>query len=350
MVYHLKEDREELNTIFINSEEFDKLDAEYVVLLVKDRILGFVTIGAPVSNRKYDKTLFELIESITSSIYISITNALLFDKIKKQTEVINKKYNTLKSINHVIKNINSCDDINELTKITMRNLELGYGVQRGFITLFIDNKFKSFGHINLPEITTDNIAISSELMDLACEETFYEFNGNNVSNYLPTLNLNENSEANCLVAAPIRIDNSSMDNKGVLGYIIIIETQEALKQEEILLIDTMANSIAPVVRQMEVSNYIKDHYKIDDKSLLLEKVKAKLVSREEYYVDFKIFYKEIQKSPFREIDLGDYENFDYNYFDNYVFLATELEVDESLFDGYLIISDLEDFYEQVSEL
>jgi len=350
VVYHIEKDRDKLNTIFENPQEFDQLEAEYVVLLVKDKIIGFVTIGKPVSEREYDATLFELIESVATSIYISITNASLFDKLNKQTEIINKKYRVLTRLNRVIKNINSCESLAELATITMQNLELGYGISKGFVALLDDKGFKVYGDINLPHLMSEYVTFTDELMETASEETYFEFSAANIKNYFPGFDEANHPDANCFVVSPIRIDNMSIENDGLLGFVVMLETKEALKQEEIILIDTMSNSIAPIIHQMELANYVQESYKLDDEKAFIEDLKEKLKAREEYFLDFKVYYKEIVKKPFKSVDLSMFEGLNYRYFDDYVFLVTEQEVDESLFDGTMMISDLEDFYEQIENL
>lgn len=350
IVYHIEKDREALNKIFVNSEEFKKLDAEYVILIVKDKILGFVTIGKSVSNRKYDSTLFELIESVATSIYISITNALLFDKITKQTEMLNKKYSTLKKLNRVIKNINSCENIKELINLTLRNLELGYGVKKAIITLVEGDKHKVVGNINMPKTFEQNLEISDIAIELISDETHYEYTSENLEKYFPMVKLEDYPDSNCLIVSPIRIDNSLIKNNGILGYIIILSTYEALKQEEILLIDTLANSISPIIYQMEEKDFIKENHKENEEQLLVQDIKEKLIAREEYFIDFKIYYKRIEKLPFVTLDLKDYDNFKYFYFDNFIFIVTNNELEENLFEDYITISDIDDFYSQVKEI
>ncbi len=55
----------------------------------------------------------------------------------------------------------------------------------------------------------------------------------------------------------------------------MLETKEALKQEEIILIDTMSNSIAPIIHQMELANYVQGSYKLDDEKAFIEDLKRK---------------------------------------------------------------------------
>lgn len=349
IVYHVKDDINELELIFDNAEEFEKLEAEYVVLLVKDRIIGFVTIGKPVSDREYDETLFELIESIATSIYISITNAILFDKLNKQAEIINKKYKTLIGLNKVIKNINSCVTLTELSNLTMQNLEIGYGVQKGFIALLNEQGFSVTGQINLPHLEDTYVSFTDQLMEASCEDTYFEFSAQNIKDFFPGFEADRHPDANCFVVSPIRIENLSSENQGLLGYIVMFETKEALKQEEIIMIDTLANSIAPIVHQMDIANEIQLNYKIDQEKAMIVDIEEKLKARNEYFLDFKIYYKEILKRPFEKVDLSAYASLDYRYFDDFLFLVTDQEVDASLFEGFLMISDLDDFYEQIQK-
>lgn len=72
IVFNYRGDRKELEKIFVDCSGFKYLEAEYIILLVKDKILGFVTISKPVNEREYDQSLFELVESL-APLYIYLS-------------------------------------------------------------------------------------------------------------------------------------------------------------------------------------------------------------------------------------------------------------------------------------
>ncbi len=134
--------RNEFYDLFRNSEEILKdIQAQYIVSLKKDnRLIGFVTLGPKVNDSQYEKSIFELIESLASSTYIAISNAKNFQKINLQNEIINNKLNRLVKLNLLMKNINSAKNIEQLTELTLSTLSVFFGVTSGFIGLYRQRK------------------------------------------------------------------------------------------------------------------------------------------------------------------------------------------------------------------
>ena len=104
IVLDIVDDIDIIKSIFINYEEFYKLDAKFIVLLVKDEILGFVTLSESVTNNHYDESTFELIESLSSFAHIALSNAIMFQEIKYQKELVEKKFKSLSKLNSIITN------------------------------------------------------------------------------------------------------------------------------------------------------------------------------------------------------------------------------------------------------
>ena len=84
IIYHINNDEAELKSIFKDLSGFSDLEAEHVVLIVKDKIIGFITISDTINNQEYDKSTYEMIESMAASIYISIANASYIKEIKEK--------------------------------------------------------------------------------------------------------------------------------------------------------------------------------------------------------------------------------------------------------------------------
>ncbi len=350
VVYHLERDKAELACFFSDVEALQALRAEYIVMLVKDHILGFVSIGAPVSDRVYDQTLFDLIETIATSIYISVVNAQFFEKNRQQNETIQKKFEMLEKMNRMTRNINSCETQEELCAIAMQSLEIGYGVQQAFLCLYQDGKLQVMGDINLPQFKGNIISPGAGLNDLDSKGVYYEFSTRDIQLFFPEFSPERHKEANCLVIAPIRIDRLALDDRGTLGYLVVLETESALKEEEVLLIDTLSNSIAPIVFQMNETRRIQTHYTENQEALLLADIQEKLDSRNKYFIDFKVWYKRIPRIPFEKPDVSEFSAYPVYLVGETLFSPMEEDVDPEGYDDELMIMDLEDFIQQAKQI
>lgn len=347
VVYHLEKDRDELGRYFADVDELQQLKAEYIVMLVKDHILGFVSIGTPVSERVYDQTLFDLIETIATSIYISVVNAQFFEKIRIQNETIQKKFETLEKMNRITRNINSCESLEELCAIAMQSLQIGYGVKKGFLSLYQDNQLQVMGDINIPHFNGEAFTPGIRLRNLDEKGIFYDFSTKEVQQFFPEFEPDRHGDANCLVIAPIRIDRLALGDQGTLGYLVVFETESALKEEEILLIDTLSNSIAPIVFQMNETKRIQAHYVEDQEQLLLADIREKLENRAKYFIDFRIWFKRLTVKPFTKPDLSAFSEYPGYVAGDYLFSPLEDDVHPEGYDNSLIILDIEDFLKQV---
>lgn len=250
IVFNYKDDREALKKVFVNFQTFEKLEAEYIILLVKDKILGFVTISKPVNEREYDQSLFELVESLASSTYISLKNALLFQEMNRSKAIIENKLSVLTKLNALVKNINSCSDISELCSLTIRTLNISFGIKKAFIALRENNEYVIRDFIGFIP-SNRQIEMNDKWKKLNFTGMFYKFTGESNSEYFSEQLLEETGESNCLIIAPIRIDEAILEDEcQPLGYIAVLQTPEVLKEEEILLIDTISSSIAPTVNHL----------------------------------------------------------------------------------------------------
>jgi len=293
------------------------------------------------------RLLFDLIETIATSIYISVINAQFFEKIKQQNETIQRKFETLEKMNRITRNINSCESLEELCSIAMQSLEIGYGVRKGFLCLYQDDKLQVMGDIHIPHFNGEVFVPGPMLVELGEKGVYYDFSTREINKFFPNFEHDRHIDANCLVIAPIRIDRLALGDKGTLGYLVVFETESALKEEEILLIDTLSNSVAPIVFQMNETKRIQTNYTENQEQLLLSDIQEKLDSRSKYFIDFKVWYKHIPQKPFEKPDLSDFSEYPGYLVGEYLFSPMEDDVHPEGFDDGLVIMDIEDFLQQV---
>ena len=257
IVFNYERDHKELSEIFVHYEKFKELEAEYIILIVREGILGFVTISKPVNDRSYDVSLFELIESLASSTYISLRNAILFEEINKQKKQAEHKLDMLTRLNALIRTINNCLDKEELCDLTIKTLHYGFGVKKAFVALRVDSHFeiKSSTGFTPPSscLTTE-----SSYFEQYETDTVARFTTDYHLAYFTPEFLEAVGPSNCLVISPIFLDNLELDaTQNLLGYVIVFETRESLKEEEVLLFNTITSSISPIIKHMNHIDSLK---------------------------------------------------------------------------------------------
>lgn len=350
VILHIEKDKDIISKIFKNWKEFQKFDTEYIILIVKEKILGFVTISNPVNDREYNKLMFELIESLSSTIYISITNARLFKTINEQKKTIEKKYNVLNKLNKLLKGINNSLDPIELCSKVMKTLNIGFNIEKAFIALRDDDRF-SIVKASGCDIEGLNLERNEAWSEVHSEEIIYEYTGEAGLKYIESDILEKIGESSCLIISPIRVREFSLDDEAnILGYIVVLKTRQSLAQDEILLIDTISNSIAPIIKQMNLVSEIKEEYVPNNEKALLKKIDEMLENKKKYNIDFEIYYKAFIKKPFEQIDFTCFSELDYIYIDNYIFVLSEEELQRDIFDGSFRISCIDDFYKSIKSI
>jgi hypothetical protein len=330
VVFHFQKDKKLLQGIFRNYEDFKYMDAEYIILIVREKVLGFVTISKPVNDRAYDQSLFDLVESLAASTYISFKNAIYFNEINRQRKTIQQKLHTLTNLNGLIKNINSCATIEELCDLSIKTLHYSFGIRKAFIALKQNNDFIIKKHVgfelNHSKLETNRLWINTY------QDSVVSYLSYDALEYLPKYLLNDIGSTNCLVINPISSSNADIDqDQGPLGYIVVLETTQNLKEEEALLIQTLANSISPFVNHLQELTQIKKKYVLDQKEAFINCLSNKLMTRDKYSIDFYIYFKSLIQIPFEQLDLSCYNQYEYYYFDNLLIILSYDQLDESQF-------------------
>ena len=351
IVFHVRNDIDIIKKIFINWEDFDKVQADYIILIVNNGIQGFVTISQPTNESVYDESLFELIESLATSTCLSLTNAILFQQVSRQKEIIEHKFNILSKLNKLIKNINNCTDITELCMITLKTLNISFGIQKAFIALLDENyKLLIKDQIGF-DISQPNIEYGDAWQEIGYNGTFFNYSHEANDKYFDHDLLEKVGLSNCLIISPITIEGLRLsDSSPILGYIVVLETAKSLREEEILLIDTISSNIAAVVNHMNTVDRIKKEYVVNQAEAFMNALKRKIFAKDHYYINFNIYYKRITKQLFVEPDLSEYSEYEYYYFDNILFVLSEQDIVEKVFDGAFQIQNQDEFYDRIKEL
>lgn len=304
IVLHMKDDIDTIKGLFKNWEELNRLEAEYIVLIVKGEILGIVTISESVMGDAYSHTEFELIESLASTTYIAISNAKLFREVTLQKEQTEKKYKALSTLNRLVRTINSCKTKEEIYSLILQTLQLGYGVKQAFICINKDlNQYEIIDAMN-EDLVGEQFTIPNELLLEGKEETYYDYRSNHVYDYFTdTSFLDSLGEITCLVLSPIKTQGEFENNDNPFGFLVVVNTKENLKEEEIMVIDTITKNVSPIIYQMDLAHQYKKQISINEKQEFITALQKSIEENEFMNTEFYVYMKQIHKSPFEAVSL-----------------------------------------------
>ncbi|MBP2026300.1 hypothetical protein J2Z35_000089 [Acetoanaerobium pronyense] len=330
-IYNVKIDKELLSEIIEDTSALESLGAEYIVFIAQEEILGFVTIGKPVNESPYDYLILNQAESIAKSIYIAMKNAIYIKEINQNREKIENQIKGMKKLNLMIKNINSCNSIDEIYDITLETLRLGYKMKRGFILIKTkDNyKIKPIGY------NADRKINLMPKFNINEESIYFSHGSENIKNYFDIEDYK--GDENCIIICPIKTEELSSEKENIYGYIVITQIEDSVDEKNILIIETISNSISPIIRQMEEKEKKTEGMIKDSRFMFYRAIEEFTFMKKEYDMDFKVYYKIFRPLPFTRISLENYDYENIYCYDNVIMVISlgDEEIIKDDFDGFV---------------
>jgi hypothetical protein len=249
-----EQDRIYFDNLFSNGiEALKDLMPQYLVLLNRDtEILGFVTLGSSVTGAGYKPSVFELIESLASSTYISISNAKHFKQVKEQKVLLQNKLDRLISLNNLTKNINSSGNISTLLEITIKTLRISFSAEKCLIALY-DKGDKRFCIENSYGINSNKkfIGQNKYWTRILKGRTALIFDTLELKNYFGSDAAKSYKGISAALIVPIYLDKTEIE---LLGVIIIFEFFNSIisDEENVLTMETISGHIAPILYNLRI--------------------------------------------------------------------------------------------------
>ncbi|NHN31582.1 GAF domain-containing protein [Paenibacillus agricola] len=337
VVLHRVRDQERIRALFVNPEQLLELEAEYIILIVKERIIGIVTLSLPVNDRVYDESTFELIESLATSTFIAISNAILFQEANRQRESAEIKLKLLVTLNKLIRNLNECTTPDELCYFTLKTLQKSFGIRKAMICLREGDDYIVKEAIGWePKATAEEQVSEDPAIDLATDlftgdlspavekavdikgrtvlslplpdwaeaciegETLSDYMEDGAACFFSEEVLQWMGASNGAVIAPLTLGSRLVRayNPYPLGFLIVLEAASSLQEEEVLVVDTVAKNISPVLHQMSVTSTVREQYKPDERRAFIRALKEHIKGWELYQIDFFVSYQVYKEHPF----------------------------------------------------
>lgn len=297
-----KKDCEYFNNLFeedsvIANDQLKQLEAIYIVLLLKNKqILGFVTLSDTVTESQYGDGIFELIESLAASTYTAITNAKLFETVNEQKALIQRKLDKLISLNYLTRNISSSLRIETMQEIAIKTLQVSFNVVKGAFCLYKKdtNEFEFSNTINIDSIKDRLITPKQNWKRIFEGDCVYALGQSTVAEYIGEEFVDDIGEVQGVLIIPIYLDMMEID---VLGAIIIFGYSDVQldNEENMLIIDTIAGNIAPVLNNLLIIQ-LQQRFTLPNYIELFKRdLKQEVNDALEYNIDLSVIQIEDQR-------------------------------------------------------
>lgn len=285
-IYNVEKDFELLDKIFVNAENFNRINAKYVLMMSDKDLKGFITISKPVNEKEIDESLLYKINTIAHFILIAVKNASYIEEIEKQNAIIESQMITLKNLNDSISIINACESLDELIDVLITTLEVQFDIEKCF---FI-NRWDQENELVTNRDDYVNLKVNVDKLPVKFD---YDYDSSSIKKILNV----ESEEHNCLIVAPIKI--MTLDREEIIGHLIITQVKERLEEHQLTAIKTISQLISPVIKSFLKVKTIEEHYLVDEEAIFLKKVEEAIDAKKAYHLDFFILYKKINQKPFQ---------------------------------------------------
>ena len=248
-----KEDRDYIESLFEDAAaQLEPLQAKYTVLILKQtQLLGLVTLSETVTGGEYSSGIFELIESLASSTYTALSNAMHFGLVNEQKALIQKKLDKLISLNSLTKNISSSIRIDTLLETCTKTLQISFNTTKGVFCLYKKeaNEFEIASTINLDSCSKKVITPNRNWRRVFEGDTVFAMGQHNISDYVGEDMAAEIGEAQGVLLIPVYVDMMDIE---ILGLMAVFKYDDIQldNEENMLILETIAGSIAPVLNNL----------------------------------------------------------------------------------------------------
>lgn len=262
-----KEPRErDLFASYFNSDlgMLDQFNPYYIINFVNNNnLIGFATISNRVTGDKYDKGVFELLESLASSTYVAISNANNYYEVLKHKKLAEDKFSRIVTLNRLIKNMNSANDLQNLVELTLDTLNIAYGYKTSFYASYSENTFEIVANLNVA-YADKNFRLDSILDELLEGKLIIEYDQDRIQDLLGDIMTEElSNNIQSMIMIPVYIEGIDLK---LLGIICLLDIEEGVisTDENIVTLETISNLVAPIVEQFNVISTIKNEFRPDE--------------------------------------------------------------------------------------
>lgn len=289
MTYSVENDAEALAVLFGQTDLFQRLGAQYVILLKTSPVIGFVTLGQPVSDQVYSQSTFDLIESIMSSICIAIENANHLSVLNDQKKLLNSTVESMTQLAHSIKTVNSAEDLSELSELVFRCMNLFAGIDQALLARRISADTYKVSHSTDEAYIDWEFSLSQKGLEQLEKGLLLDFAENSLGDYL--LGFEPHSKGRNTLLAPIDIVHMEEGGIGPRAILVGLNMEHQFLNYEVHYVETLASSVAPVFHQLEQREVLAKAHQKSEEQRFVEALELHETQKQNYWMDYKVYYK-----------------------------------------------------------
>ena len=215
---------------------------------------------------------------------------MLLKKVEEQRNLLQEKLSRLITLNKLSKNINSAPDSNSLLEIALETLKVSFGVEKAFIALYDDSSdlltimqstIDSLNGLNIPMNDTLNPLRKGSMVFESVSENIGTVVGDEIANII--------GSSSGILAIPMTMERYETV---FVGAIFILKLEEGIisNEENILVFQTIANHIAPLISGIRDLEKQKSLYIPNIPKIFLSALEEEINKCREY--DFDRSYKD----------------------------------------------------------
>ena len=272
---YLKMDQEADRAIFAHAfENGEELIASNSIKLLipiakYDHIIGFITLSDRVNGQPFHEGLLELIDSLASSLYIAISNGKAMLKVQEQNAEISERAAQLQAMHNLAKNINSSTSIEHLYEITMDTFHYSYGVEAGFVAEYDSDchKFIIRASKGMP-MALESLEFEQSIDKLQIGEVVIAATIDEATDIMDEALIAAMKDAYAgLVLLPVTVLQADTVLLGLIG-VLDVKEKHLSDQNQLLLFETIAGTIAPMWQQLKVKDGTINNEALTDVEIL----------------------------------------------------------------------------------
>lgn len=271
--------------IFNNpTDELLSLEPRYILPVCDhQQLIALITISSKVTDEPYKKSEFELLESLVSSTYIAMRNAQHMKEVQEAQHHIKNQLDDLAQLNVLMKNLNTATSESALLQLMMTTLELSFGFSSMFYCkLTTEQDSHRYTYLTQEDIMEAVEGKEKNIRNLpeafVRGEALYLYDIESFEAFIEDMELVEELDKETftgMVCIPISVEAEEERLLGILG-VGKVQSGYLFDKSRILILESIASHLAPVLYQIYERQRIQSHYKPDYSQAFLERMKEEL--------------------------------------------------------------------------
>jgi len=297
---------------FNTNVDLINLRTSKIVFLENHKLIGFITFSEieNVSEKKEYENEFKLI-------------GLLIDIIQNNNEIMNqfdrmeKKLMNISTLYDVIANIQLSSNLVKLFQNLLSTISIVYQMTETMILKRVDTNLYEVIE-NLGVMNKGDLIEGKPKLYENNNKIIYDYTYENFESYFNS-NLMKSDEitSNCLIVQPIDVKMLGVDMEVLPEYYLVVTRIEGgLKDQKIQSIEVIGKMISAIYKKYRSDEYTN----VGDitKERFIEDLTEKIDDKNQFGIEFYLFYKKIKNNPFNRIDINVFDEECY-IVENYAF-------------------------------